>query len=130
MHRMKEPATQRVATGQVALVALEFLDRAVRAAAPPAIKAARGVLQADVIVRRLTAGAAALGEALYGLVGSITDDSLAAQGLLSAEAWARLEPHLLLVPPESARKIVIKNAAELQAWWRWWTCRATCCKPS
>ena len=103
------------------------------------------LVRTDVIVRLMTAGAAALGEAWHAthraLGGGDGADGRGGAGGDSAslgpvtreplddELLRRFEPQLALIPAEAATGLLTKPADQAR-WWRWWACRATCCKPT
>lgn len=102
------------------------------------------VAQTDVVVRRMTSRAAAVGDAWYAALqpkatgsneGGEASDMYTRvlehveRNFTSSDLLKKFAPHMVILGPLDSTLLVTRSR-HAQALWRWWTCRATCCKPT
>lgn len=103
------------------------------------------VAQTDVVVRRMTSRAAAVGDAWYAALqpkatgsnkrGEAFDiytrvlEHNGERNFTSSDLLKDFAPHMVILGPLDST-ILVTRSRHAQALWRWWRCRATCCKPT
>ena len=87
-------------------------------------------LEPRTVLRRMTAEAAAFGDAWLGE--ALASGHSASITVLSKKLRDRHKQTVVLFRPSRGTRLLIPlntTPEHLGQWWEWWTCRSTCCRP-